>query len=72
MSTNLVKVANDLIRANPDKVQQARKRPDLTGWFVGQIMKATGGGYRTDQVLAVLAKRGIGSEVSRADRGVGS
>lgn len=28
-----------LFEQNPDKVQQARERPQLIGWFVGQAMK---------------------------------
>lgn len=55
----LVEHANAIIRDNPDKVQQARKRPELAGWFVGQIMKATGGGYSENDVRIVLARRGI-------------
>jgi aspartyl-tRNA(Asn)/glutamyl-tRNA(Gln) amidotransferase subunit B len=32
-----------IIAANPDKVAQALAKPTLLGWFVGQVMKATGG-----------------------------
>lgn len=32
-----------VIAANPDKVAQAKEKPTLAGWFVGQVMKATGG-----------------------------
>jgi Asp-tRNA(Asn)/Glu-tRNA(Gln) amidotransferase B subunit len=28
-----------LIEQNPDKAQQAKERPPLIGWFVGQTMK---------------------------------
>ncbi|MEM8569496.1 MAG: Asp-tRNA(Asn)/Glu-tRNA(Gln) amidotransferase subunit GatB [Pseudomonadota bacterium] len=34
---------DEVIAANPDKVTQARQKPALAGWFVGQVMKATGG-----------------------------
>jgi aspartyl-tRNA(Asn)/glutamyl-tRNA(Gln) amidotransferase subunit B len=34
---------DDVIAANPDKVEQAKAKPNLAGWFVGQVMKATGG-----------------------------
>ncbi|MBO6719622.1 MAG: Asp-tRNA(Asn)/Glu-tRNA(Gln) amidotransferase subunit GatB [Rhizobiaceae bacterium] len=37
------KVVDDVIAANPDKVEQAKEKPTLAGWFVGQVMKATGG-----------------------------
>ncbi|MEM1289564.1 MAG: Asp-tRNA(Asn)/Glu-tRNA(Gln) amidotransferase GatCAB subunit B, partial [Pseudomonadota bacterium] len=33
----------EVIAANPDKVEQAKAKPNLAGWFVGQVMKATGG-----------------------------
>ena len=32
-----------VLAANPDKVAQAKEKPSLAGWFVGQVMKATGG-----------------------------
>src|SRR6202048_75162 len=31
------KVVDDIIAANPDKVAQARAKPQLIGWFVGQV-----------------------------------
>ena len=34
---------DEVIAANPDKAEQAKEKPNLTGWFVGQVMKATGG-----------------------------
>jgi aspartyl-tRNA(Asn)/glutamyl-tRNA(Gln) amidotransferase subunit B len=37
------KVVDDIVAANPDKVAQAKAKPALIGWFVGQVMKASGG-----------------------------
>ncbi|BAT60267.1 aspartyl/glutamyl-tRNA(Asn/Gln) amidotransferase subunit B [Variibacter gotjawalensis] len=37
------KAIDDVIAANPEKVAQAREKPQLAGWFVGQVMKASGG-----------------------------
>ncbi|MBO6539404.1 MAG: Asp-tRNA(Asn)/Glu-tRNA(Gln) amidotransferase subunit GatB [Rhizobiaceae bacterium] len=37
------KAVDEVIAANPDKVAQAKEKPTLAGWFVGQVMKATGG-----------------------------
>src|SRR5918993_1287533 len=37
------KAIDQVIAANPDKVEQANAKPTLLGWFVGQVMKATGG-----------------------------
>ena len=31
---------DEIIAKNPDKVQQAKEKPTLPGWFVGQTMKA--------------------------------
>ncbi|WP_101067922.1 Asp-tRNA(Asn)/Glu-tRNA(Gln) amidotransferase subunit GatB [Roseovarius salinarum] len=32
-----------IIAENPEQVEKAREKPKLAGWFVGQVMKATGG-----------------------------
>jgi aspartyl-tRNA(Asn)/glutamyl-tRNA(Gln) amidotransferase subunit B len=37
------KVIDEVIAANPDKVEQAKAKPTMLGWFVGQVMKASGG-----------------------------
>ncbi len=34
---------DEIIAANPAQVEKARVNPKLAGWFVGQVMKATGG-----------------------------
>jgi aspartyl-tRNA(Asn)/glutamyl-tRNA(Gln) amidotransferase subunit B len=34
---------DEIIAANPDQVAKAKENPKLAGWFVGQVMKATGG-----------------------------
>jgi aspartyl-tRNA(Asn)/glutamyl-tRNA(Gln) amidotransferase subunit B len=48
------------IAANPDKAEQARAKPALLGWFVGQVMKASGGKANPQAVNALLkAKLGI-------------
>jgi aspartyl-tRNA(Asn)/glutamyl-tRNA(Gln) amidotransferase subunit B len=36
-------LVDDLIAQNPDKAEQAKAKPALIGWFVGQVMKASGG-----------------------------
>ncbi|OPB29355.1 Asp-tRNA(Asn)/Glu-tRNA(Gln) amidotransferase subunit GatB [Bartonella sp. WD12.1] len=42
--TEVIKgVVDEIIANNSDKVAQAREKPALVGWFVGQVMKATGG-----------------------------
>jgi aspartyl-tRNA(Asn)/glutamyl-tRNA(Gln) amidotransferase subunit B len=37
------KVVDEIVAANPDKVAQAKAKPAMIGWFVGQVMKASGG-----------------------------
>jgi aspartyl-tRNA(Asn)/glutamyl-tRNA(Gln) amidotransferase subunit B len=37
------RVVDEIIAKNPEKVQQAKAKPALAGWFVGQVMKASGG-----------------------------
>ncbi|KAA0916769.1 Asp-tRNA(Asn)/Glu-tRNA(Gln) amidotransferase subunit GatB [Aquicoccus porphyridii] len=34
---------DEIIAANPAQVEKAKVNPKLAGWFVGQVMKATGG-----------------------------
>ena len=34
---------DEVIAANPDKVEQVKAKPTMLGWFVGQVMKQTGG-----------------------------
>ena len=49
-----------IIAANPDKVAQAKAKPTMLGWFVGQVMKQTGGKANPQAVNELLkAKLGI-------------
>lgn len=42
--TGAIEAAVDQIIAdNPEQVEKAKQNPKLAGWFVGQVMKATGG-----------------------------
>ena len=52
---------DEVIAANPDKVAQAQAKPSLAGWFVGQVMKATGGKANPKAVNDIVrGKLGIG------------
>jgi aspartyl-tRNA(Asn)/glutamyl-tRNA(Gln) amidotransferase subunit B len=54
------KVVDQVIAANPDKVADARTKPAALGWFVGQVMKASGGKANPQTVNALLkAKLGL-------------
>src|SRR5262249_47063922 len=54
------KAVDEIIAANPDKVAQVKAKPTMLGWFVGQVMKATGGKANPAVVNDILkAKLGI-------------
>src|SRR3979411_272205 len=54
------KVVDDIIAANPDKVAQAKAKPQLIAWFVGQVMKSSGGKANPQSVNDLLkSKLGI-------------
>jgi aspartyl-tRNA(Asn)/glutamyl-tRNA(Gln) amidotransferase subunit B len=54
------KVVDEIIAANPDKVAQAKAKPQALGWFVGQVMKSSGGKANPQAVNDLLkAKLGI-------------
>ena len=54
------KVVDDIIAANPDKVAQAKAKPQMVGWFVGQVMKSSGGKANPQAVNDLLkSKLGI-------------
>lgn len=59
--TGAIEAAVDaIIAANPEKVEQAKAKPTLLGWFVGQVMKQTGGKAAPGAVNDLLkAKLGI-------------
>jgi aspartyl-tRNA(Asn)/glutamyl-tRNA(Gln) amidotransferase subunit B len=46
-----------VIAANPDKVAAAKAKPKMVGWFVGQVMKETGGKANPQAVNAILKAR---------------
>jgi aspartyl-tRNA(Asn)/glutamyl-tRNA(Gln) amidotransferase subunit B len=51
------KVIDDVIAANPDKVEQVKAKPTMLGWFVGQVMKASGGKANPQAVNEILKQR---------------
>ena len=56
--TGAIEAAVDaIIAANPDKVAQALAKPTLLGWFVGQVMKQTGGKANPQAVNDVLKEK---------------
>ena len=51
------KVVDEIIAKNPDKVAQVKEKPAALGWFVGQVMKASGGKANPQAVNDLLKKK---------------
>nr|PZN76313.1 MAG: Asp-tRNA(Asn)/Glu-tRNA(Gln) amidotransferase GatCAB subunit B [Pseudomonadota bacterium] len=51
------KVVDEVLAANPDKVEQVKSKPTMLGWFVGQVMKATGGKANPAAVNELLKQK---------------
>jgi aspartyl-tRNA(Asn)/glutamyl-tRNA(Gln) amidotransferase subunit B len=51
------KAVDAVIAANPDKVEEVKAKPKLAAWFVGQVMKQTGGKANPQAVNAILKSR---------------
>eukprot|EP00903_Cladosiphon_okamuranus_P001299 g1297.t1 len=52
-------IVDEIIGANPDKVEQAKAKPGLLGWFVGQVMKQSQG-RANPQAVSDMLKSKIG------------
>ncbi|MGE0062832.1 MAG: Asp-tRNA(Asn)/Glu-tRNA(Gln) amidotransferase GatCAB subunit B, partial [Xanthobacteraceae bacterium] len=54
------KAVDEVIAGNPDKVADAKTNPKAIGWFVGQVMKLSGGKANPQAVNELLkAKLGL-------------
>jgi aspartyl-tRNA(Asn)/glutamyl-tRNA(Gln) amidotransferase subunit B len=51
------KIVDDIVAKNADKVADARSNPKAIGWFVGQVMKASGGKANPQAVNDLLRKK---------------
>lgn len=51
------RVVDDIIAANPDKAAQVKDKPQSLGWFVGQVMKASGGKANPQAVNDLLKSK---------------
>jgi len=51
------KAVDEIIAANPAQVEKAQQNPKLAGWFVGQVMKATGGKANPAAVNELVTKK---------------
>ena len=50
-------IVDEILAANPEKVAEAKEKPKLAGWFVGQVMKASQGKANPAMVNEILAKK---------------
>ena len=48
---------NEIVAANPKQVEAYKAKPTMLGWFVGQVMKATGGKANPKIVNELLKKQ---------------
>ncbi|HEY8571303.1 Asp-tRNA(Asn)/Glu-tRNA(Gln) amidotransferase subunit GatB [Phenylobacterium sp.] len=53
----LEKIIDDLIAANPGQAAAVKDKPQAIGWFVGQVMKATGGKANPGAVNQLLRSK---------------
>ncbi len=48
---------DNVIAANAQKAEQAKGKPGMLGWFVGQVMKETGGKANPQSVSDALKRK---------------
>jgi aspartyl-tRNA(Asn)/glutamyl-tRNA(Gln) amidotransferase subunit B len=51
------KAIDEIVAKNPDKVADAKTNPKAIGWFVGQVMKSSGGKANPQAVNDLLKKK---------------
>ena len=51
------KAVDEIMAAHPKQVEQAKGNPKAAGWFVGQVMKATGGKASPGVVNEIIRKK---------------
>jgi aspartyl-tRNA(Asn)/glutamyl-tRNA(Gln) amidotransferase subunit B len=51
------KAVDEIVAQNPDKIATVLAKPSMLGWFVGQVMKSTGGKANPQAVSDLLRKR---------------
>jgi aspartyl-tRNA(Asn)/glutamyl-tRNA(Gln) amidotransferase subunit B len=56
-TAQIEKVVDEVIAANPQQAEQVKTKPKTIGWFVGQVMKATGGKANPATVNEILRKK---------------
>jgi len=59
--TAIERAVDEIIAANAGKAAEAKLKPNLAGWFVGQVIKATGG-KANPQAVNAMVRRKLGVE----------
>jgi aspartyl-tRNA(Asn)/glutamyl-tRNA(Gln) amidotransferase subunit B len=55
--STIERLVDEIVAGNPDKLADAKKNPKAIGWFVGQVMKASGGKANPQAVNELLRKK---------------
>ena len=50
-------IVDKIIAENPEQAEQVKEKPKAMGWFVGQVMKASGGKANPQAVNEILRKK---------------
>jgi len=50
-------LVDEIVAANPDKAEAVKDKPNMLGWFVGQVMKASQGKANPQAVNVLLRKK---------------
>ena len=50
-------IVDEIIAANPEQAESVREKPKAMGWFVGQVMKESGGKANPQAVNAILKQK---------------
>jgi aspartyl-tRNA(Asn)/glutamyl-tRNA(Gln) amidotransferase subunit B len=53
----IARIVDEIVAKHPDKVADAKRNPKAIGWFVGQVMKASGGKANPQAVNELLRKK---------------
>ena len=50
-------IIDEIIAQNPDQAAAVKEKPKTMGWFVGQVMKASGGKANPQAVNKILREK---------------
>ncbi len=56
-TAEIEKVVDEIIAANPKQADQVKSKPQTIGWFVGQVMQASGGKANPQAVKQILKEK---------------